>query len=158
MSVRPLLISIYFFTIMSLSRVDVEGDEEGNSSAHATDETRSARIRDAEEIPCDSQSNLLLRNGLGDNSFFLWPDGIVPYVIGNDFDVDKRRNVEEALNEYNKVFEGCLMWKERSGEVRAENVVTFALCVRECERAYVRYISTQSSLFFTFHSLCMLSS
>ena len=43
--------------------------------------------RDFEEIPCETEmseewSMPLLRNGLGDDSFFIWSDKRIPFVIG----------------------------------------------------------------------------
>ncbi len=55
------------------------------------------------------------RNGLGDNSFYIWPEGRVPYLIGSGFTESQVGLIREAVAEYNRVFDGCVQWTERSG-------------------------------------------
>ena len=47
-----------------------------------------------EEIECETvQETDLLRNGLGDDSFYLWPDKKIPYVIGEGFNETNQANI-----------------------------------------------------------------
>lgn len=77
-----------------------------------------ARLRDAEEVSCEVTSEPgIFRNGLGDNSVFVWTDGVIPFKIGSGFSAEKRHNIFEAVDEYNRVFDGCIQWVERTDEV-----------------------------------------
>ena len=60
----------------------------------------------------------LLRNGLGDDSYFIWSDKIIPYVINEGFNETNKQNIQEAIDEYNRLFKGCLTWKPKTDEVR----------------------------------------
>ena len=81
-------------------------------------------FQEYEEIECETvpETNLL-RNGLGDDSFFLWSDKIIPFVIGEGFNETNKANILEAIDDYNAIFEGCLQWKPRSDEVNEPNML-----------------------------------
>ena len=75
-------------------------------------------LQEDEEIECETvpETNLL-RNGLGDDSYFLWSDKEIPYVIGEGFNATYKANIIEAIDDYNAIFQGCLQWKPRTDEV-----------------------------------------
>ena len=83
--------------------------------------------RDPEEIPCEVNPDPYNRNGLGDNSYFLWPDGIVPYVIDAAFSDQEVLNIQEAIDSYNELFEGCLTWVKRSGQVSFSGFIVWKI-------------------------------
>ena len=74
-------------------------------------------VRDWEEIACETSDDLdasygLLRNGLGDDSFNLWPDKRIPYLIGEGFNSSQRDNIVDAINDYNHIFKvNTFQWK-----------------------------------------------
>ena len=57
------------------------------------------------------------RNGLGDDSFFIWPERSIAYTVDPSFNESSAANVAEAVADYNEIFEGCFEWVERSDEV-----------------------------------------
>ncbi len=75
-------------------------------------------LRDAEEVPCEEESPADLRNGLGDDSLYIWPDNKIPYIIGQGFNSTQEANILDAIQSYNRIFDNCLKWIERSNEVR----------------------------------------
>jgi hypothetical protein len=75
--------------------------------------------REEEWVQCDSNSDSMIRNGLGDNSFNLWPDGTIPYKITEGFNSTGLANIREAVKSYNEIFNGCLRWIERTSEASA---------------------------------------
>ena len=85
--------------------------------------TRKPKIevgRDAEEVACESeteQGNGLLRNGIGDNSYFIWPDRRIPYTIDPTFNEESVANINDAINNYNELFADCIQWTPRKDEV-----------------------------------------
>jgi hypothetical protein len=60
----------------------------------------------------------LFRNGLGDNSYFVWPGNLIPYVIDPSFNETNFDNIREAVEDFNTIFDGCIKWVEKSDEVR----------------------------------------
>ena len=74
--------------------------------------------RDLEEIACETvfEGNLL-RNGLGDDSYFVWGEKTIPYVIGEGFNETNTQNIQEAIDDYNRIFKDCIKWKLRTDEV-----------------------------------------
>ena len=56
-----------------------------DAKSAADAKSASSDLRDAEEVACETYVDDLTRNGLGDDSFLVWPDGKVPYVIGEGF-------------------------------------------------------------------------
>ena len=78
------------------------------------------RQRETEEVFCESNESgsHLLRNGLGDNSFYLWPDRRIPYIIDPTFNQSALDNIGEALRDFNDNFRGCIQWEPRADEVR----------------------------------------
>ena len=96
---------------------DADGDAK-EGEADDEDVAASPRARDAGEISCDvTVEPGIFRNGLGDNSVFIWPDNTIPFKIGTGFDAEKTHNIYEAVDEYNRAFEGCITWVERTDEV-----------------------------------------
>jgi hypothetical protein len=74
--------------------------------------------RDDEEVACETEGESnILRNGLGDDSLFLWPDNKVPYVIGVGFNETNRENIEDSIENYNEIFDGCIRWVPKTDEV-----------------------------------------
>ena len=74
---------------------------------------------EAEEIPCETiPEGNLLRNGLGDDSYFVWADKVIPYVINEGFNETNRQNILDAIDDYNRLFKDCLTWKPRTDEVK----------------------------------------
>ena len=74
---------------------------------------------DIEEVACETvPEDNLLRNGLGDDSYFIWSDRVIPYVINEGFNETNKQNIQEAIDEYNRLFKGCLTWKPKTDEVR----------------------------------------
>ena len=58
--------------------------------------------QDFEEIPCETEmseewSMPLLRNGLGDDSYFIWADKKIPFVIGDGFGKNETDNIKGGL-------------------------------------------------------------
>ena len=49
--------------------------------------------QEIEEIECETVPEDFLRNGLGDDSFYLWPNKKIPYVIGEGFNETNRANI-----------------------------------------------------------------
>lgn len=74
--------------------------------------------RDPEEIACGVEGGAAIRNGLGDNSMFLWPDNRVPYTVDDSFNATEKGNIAEAVEEYNRLFDGCIKWVPRQSEVK----------------------------------------
>ena len=76
----------------------------------------------------DTKDNLFLsnifknpnRNGLGDDSYFTWPDGRIPFVIGDGFNSTNKQNILDAVDYYNDIFGDCIKWIPKSDEVRTE--------------------------------------
>ena len=96
---------------------DADADAK-EGEADDEDVAASPRARDAGEISCDvTVEPGIFRNGLGDNSVFIWPDNTIPFKIGTGFDAEKTHNIYEAVDEYNRAFEGCITWVERTDEV-----------------------------------------
>ena len=60
------------------------------------------------------------RNGLGDDSYFTWPDGRIPFVIGDGFNSTNKQNILDAVDYYNDIFGDCIKWIPKSDEVRTE--------------------------------------
>ena len=58
------------------------------------------------------------RNGLGDDSYFTWPDGRIPFVIGDGFNSTNKQNILDAVDYYNDIFGDCIKWIPKSDEVR----------------------------------------
>ena len=61
------------------------------------------------------------RNGLGDDSYFTWPDGKIPFVIGDGFNSTNKQNILDAVDYYNDIFGDCIKWIPKSDEVRIDN-------------------------------------
>ena len=61
---------------------------------------------------------VVCRNGIGDDSYFLWPGNRIPYTIDASFNTTNMANIKEAIDDYNNVLKGCLQWTERKDEVR----------------------------------------
>ena len=59
----------------------------------------------------------LLRNGLGDDSYYVWGEKTIPYVIGEGFNETYTQNIQEAIDDYNRIFKDCIKWKLRTDEV-----------------------------------------
>ncbi len=57
------------------------------------------------------------RNGLGDDSYFVWPDKRIPYKIGEGFNETNTANILEAVASYNEIFDGCVKWVPHTDEV-----------------------------------------
>ena len=78
--------------------------------------------RDSEEVACETvfEGNLL-RNGLGDDSYFVWSEKTIPYVIGEGFNETNTQNIQEAIDDYNRIFKDCIKWKLRTDEVSRVN-------------------------------------
>lgn len=93
-------------------------------------------LRDAEEVDCEAQLDALTRNGLGDNSNFLWPDGIVPYIVDPTFNATNRANIDESVAEFNRIFEGCAKWRPRDGEPAYVEFSNTGSCYARIGRAY----------------------
>ena len=79
--------------------------------------------QDFEEIPCETEmseewSMPLLRNGLGDDSYFIWADKKIPFVIGDGFGKNETDNIKDAVANYNDIFKGCLEWVEKTDQVK----------------------------------------
>ena len=71
---------------------------------------------------CDAiPNNSILRNGLGSTGF-TWPEGKIPYKIGDGFSENQTNTIQSAIDYYNNEFEGCLQWVVRGSE---SNYVTF---------------------------------
>ena len=78
--------------------------------------------RDSEEIPCETETTEdwsipLLRNGLGDDSYFIWSDKKVPFVIGDGFNETQNANILDAVADYNRIFKGCIEWVQKTDQV-----------------------------------------
>ena len=58
------------------------------------------------------------RNGLGDDSYFTWPDGRIPFVIGDGFNSTNKQNILDAVDYYNDIFGDCIKWIPKSDEVK----------------------------------------
>ena len=60
----------------------------------------------------------IFRNGLGDDSFFTWPDGKIPFIIGDGFNSSNKQNILDSVDYYNNLFGDCIKWVPRSDEVK----------------------------------------
>ena len=85
-------------------------------------------MRDSEEIPCETQNEEQYRNGLGQDSFYIWSDKKIPYVIGDGFNQTQKENILDAVQDYNNIFRGCLEWKQRTDEVNFGGLVFETPC------------------------------
>ena len=98
-----------------------------------------------EEIECETvQETDLLRNGLGDDSFYLWPDKKIPYVIGEGFNETNQANIIEAIDDYNTIFEGCIQWVPKSDETVYVEFLDAGTCYSRVGRAYWPFPLPQS--------------
>ena len=82
--------------------------------------------RDFEEIPCETETTEdwsipLLRNGLGDDSYFIWSDKKIPFVIGDGFNETQNANILDAVADYNRIFKGCIEWVQKTDQVLEAN-------------------------------------
>ena len=99
--------------------------------------------QDFEEIPCETEmseewSMPLLRNGLGDDSYFIWADKKIPFVIGDGFGKNETDNIKDAVANYNDIFKGCLEWVEKTDQVSMCfcTKTSFRLCRNFFEKIY----------------------
>lgn len=77
-----------------------------------------AEDRDFEEIPCETKPDSdQSRNGLGDDSFFVWPDRRIPYKIDDGFNSTQKQNILDAVSYYNDIFGDCVQWVPAGDEV-----------------------------------------
>ncbi|TRY60920.1 hypothetical protein TCAL_16325, partial [Tigriopus californicus] len=78
-------------------------------------EVRRVVLRDSEEVTCDALpgNEGLLRNGIGDNSYFIWPGRQIPYFVDPTFDSKGQANINEAISNFNQVFKDCIQWVPR---------------------------------------------
>ena len=58
------------------------------------------------------------RNGLGDDSYFIWPDSKIPFKIGSGFNETNQKNILDSVEYYNNIFGECVKWVPRSDEVK----------------------------------------
>ncbi|XP_050084864.1 zinc metalloproteinase nas-4-like [Anopheles aquasalis] len=78
----------------------------------------SAGSGNVEELGSYLEGDMLIdrpagRNGLASTSS-RWPNGVVPFVIGGNFDAKGMQLIEEAINEYHK--KTCIRFVPRMGE------------------------------------------
>lgn len=115
--------TVFFIFIQSIKTVPIISTEISNTSnqgnSEVVPEVREVILRDSEEVTCDSlpENGGLLRNGIGDNSYFIWPDRQIPYVIDTTFDAEGQANINEAIQNFNQIFRDCIQWVPRSGQV-----------------------------------------
>ena len=78
--------------------VPVSGDDDDVVGGDLFAESRVSEEddgRELEEVPCEvDESSGLIRNGIGDNSMFLWPENKVPYTIDEKFNQTERENIQ----------------------------------------------------------------
>ncbi|XP_042874384.1 zinc metalloproteinase nas-14-like [Penaeus japonicus] len=55
------------------------------------------------------------KNGLVDEKY-RWPDATVIYEIAGDFTTDELATIQEAMNTYYDLTDGCILFKERTNE------------------------------------------
>ena len=67
----------------------------------------------------------MLRNGLGDDSYYVWGEKTIPYIIGEGFNETYTQNIQEAIDDYNRIFKDCIKWKLRTDEVSRLYVLFF---------------------------------
>ena len=95
-----------------------------SAAAPTSDAAAVDSSRDPEEVECEATGGQggsgLLRNGLGDNSYFIWPDRRIPFVIDPTFPAESRENILKAVASYNDIFANCVQWTPRQSEVRFE--------------------------------------
>ena len=102
--------------------ITIPDDNDDNVKIKAKKEEEGESIfkfkRDSEEVACETvfEGNLL-RNGLGDDSYFVWSEKTIPYVIGEGFNETNTQNIQEAIDDYNRIFKDCIKWKLRTDEV-----------------------------------------
>jgi len=105
--------------------------------------------QDFEEIPCETEmseewSMPLLRNGLGDDSYFIWADKKIPFVIGDGFGKNETDNIKDAVANYNDIFKGCLEWVEKTDQDVYVEFLNSGSCYSRVGRAYWPFPLPQS--------------
>eukprot|EP00095_Tigriopus_kingsejongensis_P009611 maker-scaffold1884_size25683-snap-gene-0.4 protein:Tk09611 transcript:maker-scaffold1884_size25683-snap-gene-0.4-mRNA-1 annotation:"hypothetical protein BRAFLDRAFT_245310" len=102
------------------------------SGFHAIEHHR----RDEEEVMCESLPGGLLRNGIGDNSYFIWPERRIPYLIDESFNVSAQANIKEAITDFNRIFADCIQWVKRTTEPVYVEFLNGGSCYSKIGRAY----------------------
>lgn len=145
-----LTMTVFFIFIQSIKTVPIISTEISNTSnqgnSEVVPEVREVILRDSEEVTCDSlpENGGLLRNGIGDNSYFIWPDRQIPYVIDTTFDAEGQANINEAIQNFNQIFRDCIQWVPRSGQSVYVEFLNSGSCYSKIGRAYWPFPLPQS--------------
>lgn len=111
------VVTLLLFT-KSLLAIPIEEDSSNNDNLLDISEDYEEDDDESEIVECETipESNPL-RNGLGDDSLFLWPDKKIPFIIGDGFNETNRQNILESIEDYNTIFSGCIQWIPKTDEV-----------------------------------------